>query len=334
LILNLDTLAFGVFQDGQLQDITLARGDITLNGTLSQNGLTLSLDASQPQIHLGSSLVSLSPRGDGQDNFDSIFIAMENTVVNMPIDLYKNDSQNVRAVINSNIGAVKVELTDTVEKSYFSSGSVTTTESEVVVSQLKGFEINIAGVVNNLTGENFLVSLNLAQPGLGFSGNAVYYQTTVEDCKMQSGELACAQTDLGGGFSGESSDENSEGEINFIKLDASIGYKAKLKGVADPVMVQLSGSRVSPDLNTINGLRVTYPGHSLNVFGGFNKNGKVISMGAENIEGITMTVNSDENGKRYGDMRGPDGTKLADIVPTSNLVKITFIDGRFVSLIL
>ncbi len=337
LQLVLDNPGFG-FNFNDLPSLILNGASMTFSGQLSQDGLILGVQPNKVQdIRLGASGIGLTESVDGNTLHETISFETEEATLLLPIFLSKGSEQNTLATVNLSVGPMGVDFVDDITKEFYSSGSVAKTVSTIVVSQLVDFALNMTGVVNNLGDEDFLVSLNMAQPGFGFRGGASYQTTSYRDCDIDGDGTGCTEAEMKGQFEGESELVYEDGMLNFIKLDASVGYKAILKGVAEPVIVQLSGSRESPDLNTINGLKVIYPGSSLYLTGQF-EGGKVISMGATNLDGITMDVYSkgSVNGKkrRYGTIVGPDGSLLGTITPTTDLVHIQFEDGYFASLLL
>jgi hypothetical protein len=129
------------------------------------------------------------------------------------------------------------------------------------------------------------------------------------------------------------SDTVIEGETpnNYLKLTASAGFKAKLKGISEPVILELSGTRESPTANAINNLKVSYPGHAVSLNGTFNNNGGITALDAVNLDGTRLNLKT-VNGKRSGILETPTKEKVADLIDMGQWIKIQYTNGDFESL--
>lgn len=97
------------------------------------------------------------------------------------------------------------------------------------------------------------------------------------------------------------------------------------------MILELSGSRDSPTTNSINNMRVSYPGHAVSLNGRFNNSGGITGLNATNLEGMRLYLNS-INGKRSGALETPGKEKVADLIDMGQWIKIRYINGDFESL--
>jgi hypothetical protein len=195
--------------------------------------------------------------------------------------------------------------------------------TRVQLFNLLAFNANASGRVTGKLGSEFFASLNVTQPSAGYSdGLFEYIETEQFDCVTGS---ACSKISGESLLTGETTD-------SFLGLIASIAYKAELKGLPEPVLMRFSGFRKSAVETEISSLKMTYPGHALNLSGKFNKTGGITAMTASSLDGIDMFIESQVNAKRYGALTGPVGEDIASLVDMGEWIKVTFGDGHFESL--
>lgn len=186
---------------------------------------------------------------------------------------------------------------------------------------VRGFSLNASISVNVNPEDQFFAAFNVRQSARPFEGSAVYKTSYRKLCGKML--IECSTHD-------ETSSLEGETEENFVQLSASAAYKASLKGVNSPVLIQITGSRDSPSTNSVNNLKATYPGHALALNGRFNNNGGIIALDAINLDGMHLYFDS-VNGKRVGAVETPAKEKVADIVDMGQWVKVHYLDGDFES---
>lgn len=186
---------------------------------------------------------------------------------------------------------------------------------------LRGFSLNASFSVEVNSDDQFFAAFNIKQGALPFEGAAVYRSSSRKVCDKFSGE--CRIQDESSALEGETNE-------NFIKLSASAAYKAKLKAISSPVLIQITGSRESPTTNNINSLKVNYPGHALALKGRFNNNGGIIALDATNLDGTRLYFDT-INKKRTGAVEISSGEKAADIIDMGQWVKVRYMNGDFES---
>lgn len=197
------------------------------------------------------------------------------------------------------------------------------TTNMVELYELSQFNLSVSFSITASSNDGFFAAINVVQDSVPFSGHAVYTATSKTVCQMVA-DFHCQK-------SGEESQINGESADNFVRLSASAVYKASLKAIQSPVMIQIAGSRQSPSVNNINTLKVSYPGHAVSLNGRFNNNGGITSLDAKNLDGMHLYFDAID-GKRAGVLETPFKEKVADIVDMGQWVKVRYINGDFESL--
>ena len=301
---------------------------LSVQGVFHRSELKFELSSDAPQFHFGKGRIGL-----GNVYEDPYYVFEQFSTVNLPFVLSENingTQQTMDATVQGSVDELVFSTNELVSPVYYGDRSSANTKSITTINNLRGFKANIRGKVDTPENDTFLVSMNLVQPGKGFDGALEYTTETVVDCEVYDQPDTCVETELATEITGESIEQTDDGLSKFIEMDVSVGYKAILKALVDPAIVQFSVSRDSLEAATINGLKVRYPGQSLRMNGTFTSKGSIKTIGATDINGIVMDVNSD-NGDRTGTLKAPDGTQLADISPRTDLIHIQFEDGYFVT---
>jgi hypothetical protein len=187
---------------------------------------------------------------------------------------------------------------------------------------LKDFNASANISVNIDPEDQFFAAFHIKQGVRAFEGDAIYKTSHRQLCIRSSGE--CSKHD-------EKTEIEGEASENFVQLSASAAYKANLKGVQSPVLIQITGSRESPQNINIRSLKVNYSGHALALNGRFNNNGGITALNAVNLDGTHLYFNS-INGKRIGAVETASKEKVADITDMGQWVKVRYINGEFESL--
>lgn len=226
-------------------------------------------------------------------------------------------------VIESDGAALVVVMQESAETITVSDTATETVSAQSIeLYELNKFNLSGSFSIDTNSEDNFFAALNVIQERAPFSGRAVYKTSSKIVCHLED-DAQCETLEEESKIEGETVD-------SFVRLSASVGYKASLKGIKTPVLMQVSGSRLSPTLNNISTLKVSYPGYALALNGKFNNNGGITSLDAINLDGMHLYFDS-VNGKRVGAVETPAKEKVADIVDMGQWVKVHYLDGDFES---
>ncbi len=197
-------------------------------------------------------------------------------------------------------------------------------ENTLNIARLAELDLDLASSIRNNADETFLGAINLQQ-GLGQMPDLVTWKNSnVEHCASAAPSAVCEEVSSEALIDGETDEK-------FLMLNAAVGFKASLKGVATPVIIEMSGERDSPSTNTINSLKVTYPGHAVSLNGKFNNKGGITALDARNLDGMHLYLETVQ-GKRVGALETPTQEKVADVIDMGQWVKLNYADGYFESL--
>lgn len=207
--------------------------------------------------------------------------------------------------------------------------------SELKISQLENLNLSVNTSIENASKDKaFVAALGLSQ-ARSYLGSPVSYWSADDYLCADSGEKdlsQCEQLYEGAGFLGET-------EGNFLPLAASVGFKANLAGLADPVLLEVSGAREGPEKNRIDRLKLRYPGHAVSLQGTFSHRtvgGKqlfyIAAMDAANLDGISISLGLSSDSNRRGEVVNSLNEQIAKIVDMGQWLKVTFDDGSFKAL--
>lgn len=263
---------------------------------------------------------------EGLDNIEEkVLVEVNDWALDMPFSIVSSADEiaaSVSGVLDgsgSRLGATLEDQESIISESDMEIQSVVT--SLLGFYAVKGFSLNASISINVNPEDQFFAAFNIRQSARPFEGNAVYKTSYRKLCMKTHAE--CSKHD-------EASSLEGETEENFMRLSASAAYKASLKGVNSPVLIQITGSRDSPNVNSVNNLKATYPGHALALNGRFNNNGGIVALDAVNLDGMHLYFES-INGKRAGAVETPSKEKVADIVDMGQWVKVQYLNGDFES---
>lgn len=302
--------------------------DFRLVGSVKSGDLQLSFLAPEQQIRFIRPIISapdVSEEGwDGQ----LYRVAADALRIRLPFAMLKENTsvyETMNGMISVDVGKFQIEynsrefLADEGE-----SARSVINESEIKIERLEGLKVGFASAIKPGQGEEFLGSINIKQSSQPLIEPVLIKSNKVEYCPSAN-SFTCDEV---------SSETFIEGETaeSFLGLHASMGFQAKLKGIAAPVVLELSGSRISPTASNINNLKIAYPGHAVNLTGRFNNNGGIIALDAVNLDGMHLYFDT-INGKRTGAVETPDEEPVAEIIDMGQWVKVRYIDGYFESLL-
>lgn len=200
---------------------------------------------------------------------------------------------------------------------------------------LSGFSGDFYMTIANQRGDSLLASVALKQTKNAVREPISYVNSSVVVCPVGS-----VAEDLSNCEAKEESDEpesgiNGETEDNFLSLVGSVGFKANLRGISSPVLMEVFGARVGPKDNRIDELTLRYPGQALRMSGTFGERGGVpymTSIEAVNLDGVELQMVSDDSQQRSGHIKSSLNEQIAEIVDMGQWIKVVYSDGEFQSL--
>jgi hypothetical protein len=296
---------------------------VSILGTIGDAGYRLIFSGSEPQFVAGVLFIE----DESDVNFSRTFLEVRDWWMSLPISVFAED-QGSQSSLNGTLHSTGEELVirfESEDVSVYESDSVAEFVSNRLyeLSHLRRFNLNAAFSVD-VTGEDrFSASIDFTQGITPFDGKAVYRMSSRNACGAEHN--GCVVLEDESGIEGETAD-------SFVQLSASAAYKANLKAVEAPVMIQMSGSRDSPTTNRVSSLKVSYPGHALALKGRFNNNGGIIALDAVNLDGMHLHFDT-INGKRTGKVETPAQESVAEIIDMGQWVKVRYLDGYFESLL-
>lgn len=301
---------------------------VELTGFMRSSGLSLHFLQQERQAELRRPRIENTSNTEGMWKIENYDIEGESVAIRLPVEFRKQNSNTAefsRMTLSINAEEHLINFSQRKNLTAEADGKATRINEDLIhFGRLEGFRFGVANALVNNSREAFLGALNLVQP-LGHSPeNITLKMSAVLHCGNLVDEYSCEEV---------SSDTVIEGEVpdNYLKLTASAGFKAKLKGISEPVILELSGTRESPTANTINNLKVSYPGHAVSLNGRFNNNGGITALEAVNLDGMRLNLNT-INGKRSGRLETPSKDKVADLIDMGQWIKIQYTNGDFESL--
>lgn len=295
----------------------------TLLGAVGDAAYRLNFSGTGPQFIAG--VLFLEDESDV--SLSRTFVEVQDWWMSLPVSVVARDEDS-QSSLNGTLQSTGEELVmrfESQEISIYESDSVEEFVSNQLyeLSHLKRFNLNTAFSVD-VTGEDrFLAAIDFTQGIIPFEGKAVYRMSSRRACGPEHN--GCVVLEDESGIEGEAAD-------NFVRMSASVAYKANLKAIETPVMIQMSGSRESPATNKVSSLKVSYPGNALALNGRFNNSGGIIALDAVNLDGMRLNFDT-INGKRTGKVETPTQETVADIIDMGQWVKVRYIDGYFESLL-
>ena len=325
LIVKLKIVDFGGNVGSQL--IAASYMDIQFIGAVSYEDLTMRFPANSSPVKIEKPMFRLQETTEGDFDISNYLLRGENIEGSVPILLEKSDGSGLTlngliAFVSEKLWAIGKNSESVAEES---DGSLTVIrERSVSVRELQGFKMDVAASIRNHSNETFLGAVNVMQGGKALSEIVSWKNNQIEHCAADGSAGDCEEVGSETVIEGETAE-------NFLALNASVGFKANLKGISTPVIIEMSGSRDSPTTNTINSMKVSYPGHAVSLNGRFNNKGGIVALDATNLDGMHLFMDT-VNGKRTGAVETPTREKVADVIDMGQWVKIRYTDGYFESL--
>lgn len=296
---------------------------MTILGSIGDADYQLIFSGSEPQFEAGV----LFLEDDSDVNRSRTFLEVRDWRMSLPVSVIAEEHGS-RSSLKGTLHSAGKELVLSFESedvSVYENDSV----SEIIsnrlyeLSHLRRFSLNAAFSVDSTGGDRFSASIDFTQGMVPFDGKAIYRMSSRKACGAEKDE--CVELEDESAIEGETAE-------NFVRLSASVVYKANLKAIETPVMIQMSGSRESPSTNKVSSLKVSYPGHALALNGRFNNNGGIIALDAINLDGMHLYFDT-INGKRTGAVETPNKEAVAEIIDMGQWVKVRYADGFFESLL-
>jgi hypothetical protein len=264
---------------------------------------------------------------EGTDEFaGQTLVDLEGWEVSLPFQVISVDSDqetSLMGVLDSTGEKLKSVL---VQQEQLTSETEASTEytftESIELYELRRFNLSTSFAINATRNDDFFAAFNLIQGNTPFDGKAIYSTSTKKLCGLPAGN-SCTYEDGSSKIEGETNE-------SFVRLSASVAYKANLKAIRSPVLIRMSGSRISPIENNIGSLKVNHPGHAIELNGRFNNGGGITALDAVNLDGMHLYFES-INGKRAGAVETPSKEKVADIVDMGQWVKVQYLNGDFES---
>jgi hypothetical protein len=298
---------------------------MTILGSIGDAEYRLIFSGSEPQFVAG--VLFLEDDSDTDVNRSRTFLEVRDWRMSLPVSVIAEE-QGSQSLLNGTLHSTGEELVlrfESEDVSIYGSDSVTEVVSNRLyeLSHLSRFSLNAAFSVDSTGEDRFSASIDFTQGVIPFEGKAVYRMSSRKACGAEKDGCVALEDD--------SSIEGETAE-NFVRLSASVAYKANLKAIETPVMIQMSGSRESPSTNKVSSLKVSYPGHALALNGRFSNNGGIIALDAVNLDGMRLYFDT-INGKRTGAVENPAKEPVAEIIDMGQWVKVRYADGFFESLL-
>lgn len=301
---------------------------VDLTGFLHSSNLSLHFLQQDRQAEFHRPRIENTSSTEGMWEIKNYDIEGESVAIRLPIEFRKQNSDTTeysRMLLSINAEEHLINFSQRKNLTAEADGKATRINENLIhFGHLEGFRFGVANAVVNNSREAFLGALNLVQPLQHSPGNITLKMSAVSLCGSLVDELSCEEVNSDTVIEGETPD-------NYLKLTASAGFKAKLKGISEPVILELSGTRESPTANTINNLKVSYPGHAVSLKGSFSNNGGITALDAVNLDGMRLNLNT-INGKRNGILETPSKEKVADLIDMGQWIKIQYTNGDFESL--
>ena len=299
---------------------------LAVSGSLSTEKLQLTLPNAQQKIVTGPFFLQMSePANTGWEQ-QEIYLEVDAVDFNIPLQLAQigaSDPLTLRGILGLQLDSGAFSAV-TKAREWVTQYQMKEEEDEYFIEELEGLDVNIAGSIANPSDETFLASINLKQSAHPYVGEFVYGSYLKQQCSKSTLE-DCEELEASSGIEGETDE-------NFLSLHLSAGFKANLRGIVDPVVINVSGVRQSPESNAISDIKVTYPGNAISMMGEFNTLGGITKLDAINLDGIRIYIRSDERGIRYGALETYTGEEVGEVRDMGQWIKITYTDGEFDSL--
>ncbi len=236
-------------------------------------------------------------------------------------------AHTLSAVVTAKSEVLEVDLDNTVQYSAGADNLVTkSTDTRYAIKNIGTSDFfNLAAAVEGPGGGDLKASVTLRKDEYVYPGNSVYVRSEVAQCSLD--RIECNIT-----F--ENSAMEGEDKYHFLGLNTVAVYKARLKGIREPVQMEIGVVRETEVKNQLEHLRVSYPGHSFLLHGEFTNTGSVYKLDAESLDGVKMVIEQPGGfgTERQGFVKDYDGSVVADIEDMGKWIKITFGDGNFVSM--
>lgn len=302
--------------------------DVRVIGAVRSEDLQLSFLAPEQQIRFFRPIISVPDISEAGRDGQLYRVSADTFRVRLPFEMLKENAavyETMKGSIVLDGGKFQIEYVSREFRTEEADSAVSVvSESEIKIERLEGFKLGFASAIKPGQGEEFLGSITIKQNNQPVIDPVLIKSHSVEYC-TRADSSTCEEVNSETFIEGETTE-------SFLGLHAAMGFQAKLKGIATPVVLELSGARVSPTASNINSLKISYPGHAVSLNGRFNNNGGIIALDAVNLDGMRLNFDT-INGKRTGKVETPTKETMADIIDMGQWVKVRYMDGYFESLL-
>lgn len=299
--------------------------DFRIIGSVASGDLRIGFQAVDQQtrfIRPSISILDAAEYGLGSDMYK---VSADALRVRLPFELTKEmlTGEEMRGVIALDVGKFDIEYTSAEFRSEGNGTALSiVSESEIKINQLEELKVNFSSAAKPADGDEFRGSINLTQSANLIKEPVLIKTNVVEHCTA-SNASSCEEVNSETFIEGETQD-------SFLGLYAAMGFQSKLKGIAAPALLEMTGARLSPTTNNISTLRISYPGHAVALNGRFSGNG-IAALDAVNLDGMRLYFESTQN-KRVGMVETSARDPVADVIDMGQWLKIRYLNGDFESL--
>jgi hypothetical protein len=297
--------------------------DFLIIGTVTSGDLRIGFEAADQQTRFIRPSISILDAAEYGLDRDTYKLSADALRIRLPFELTKENMaarEEMKGVIALDVGKFDVEYTSAEFRSEGNGAVSIVSESEIKINQLEELKVNFSSIAKPADGDEFRGSINITQSTNLIKEPVLIKTNVVEHCVNAS---SCEEVNSETFIEGETQD-------SFLGLYAAMGFQSKLKGIAAPALLEVTGARLSPTTNNINALRISYPGHAVALQGRFSGNG-IAALDAVNLDGMRLYFESVQN-KRVGMVETSAGDSVADVIDMGQWVKIRYLNGDFESL--
>lgn len=318
----------GIGGDPEFGSYILRRVSLSLSGQLSGGGSVIHFDGSEPVLTAVGFNLDITANNTSFSDSSNYAIRLKDLDVSLPFRLESNVADGLyrlTSVVTTKVARAELEYSSVEQRSAEADGIFyKMIEDKFRILDIgEGDYINLAAKIDTPDQQGFTTSISLRKDDNFYKGTSEYVSNELQRCTAQAQPVCESETSTSG-MQGESAEE-------FLGLNSVAVYKANLKGVAEPVQMEIALSRATNDANSIDRMKVSYPAHAFVLSGEFNRLGGVDKLNAESLDGVRLIIDK-ESGSRFGFVEDFDKTPMAKIKDMGTELKITFIDGVFVGM--
>lgn len=303
---------------------------LSFDGGIDSDGLKLSLSPINQVLEFESLI--LGEQAD-DDTTEILFQASKFTLAvpfQLVFDELQDDGLKMKGVLdiganNTTLEYLKIDVDP-------GGAGERVSESRTAIHSIENLKASISAGLTNVAGDkSFIAAMGLSQGRVDVTSPITYVDLIRSECATfeQYNASECSVEE-------EYSEFQNESESNFLSLAASVGFKANLKGLDTPVLLEITGAREGPETNRIDRMKLRYPGQAISLQGTF-RTGKIKNksymefLDAVSLDGTRMKIESDISGNRSGKITNSLDEQIAEITDMGEWLNIRFENGDFES---